>query len=709
MKQKKQKLFITILLVGIIAITMLGLNSSIFASEENVAKVGSTEFATLNEAIAEAVETGGEITLLNDVNMASGIEITKDITINLNGKTITAPTKVFYVKAGTFTLKGNGEVKETTPYYAPIMVLGSTNENDNNYVTINVENGVSLEGWAGIFINNNGGCAYGVTINFNGEINSVRDSDNETGHGIYINGSINKQNNYPVINIGQSAKITSEGTGIYAAGYAKWNISGGIINAGEVGMEIRAGEVEIAGGNITATHIPTEVNANGNGSTTEGAAVAIAQHTTKLPINVKISGGKFTAFTPLYQSNPENNSTEDIAKIKLAVTGGTFNTISTSANEPTPENSVYSENFTKFIKGGTYSIEPNYTYLEDGYTYYENGNSVVVAEEATMTIESEAIVLKVGESADLGIKVSNNAVKDYVRIEKLTDDEAKELEQFEEYKDAFNAKGFALNGQTITANEAGATVLEVGLGGMGGQILVFAYEVKPDDKSSKTENEISEILSNAILEAMESEEEVTELLGLTEEELKKIGEALFAGKTITTEISINENKEPSNTEVKKIEEKLSDGAKIATYYEIDVLINADGEEIGKIKDLGKKIELELIVPSNITEVKEGFTRTYSIIRIHNGTAEIVAKGLVAKDGKINFGTDKFSTYALAYTDTATASKPTDETTNTAEEAKTTESTSNTSNPKTGDSIVKTFILFTVSLIGIVLIVKKMKH
>ena len=44
----------------------------------------------------------------------------------------------------------------------------------------------------------------------------------------------------------------------------------------------------------------------------------------------------------------------------------------------------------------------------------------------------------------------------------------------------------------------------------------------------------------------------------------------------------------------------------------------------------------------------GYTRTYSIVRVHNGVAETLES--TVSDGKISFSTDKFSTYLIAYSD-----------------------------------------------------------
>ena len=73
-----------------------------------------------------------------------------------------------------------------------------------------------------------------------------------------------------------------------------------IINGGEIegltGIEMRAGTLTVTGGTINATGAYA-ANANGNGSTVEGAAIAVSQHSTFKAVTADIQGGKITADT----------------------------------------------------------------------------------------------------------------------------------------------------------------------------------------------------------------------------------------------------------------------------------------------------------------------------------------------------------------------------------------------------------------------------
>ena len=105
------------LLATILALVMaLGLTTAAWADGEgttaNVAKIGETGYATLAEAI-ETAQAGNTIVLQADAAINSNTKITKDVAIDLNGKTVTVTTvgtqNAFEVRDGaTFTIKDSG-------------------------------------------------------------------------------------------------------------------------------------------------------------------------------------------------------------------------------------------------------------------------------------------------------------------------------------------------------------------------------------------------------------------------------------------------------------------------------------------------------------------------------------------------------------------------------------------------------------------------
>lgn len=141
----------------------------------------------------------------------------------------------------------------------------------------------------------------------------------------YITGNQKKTSGaIPIINI----RGGTIGTNIYAAGYAQWNVYGGEFKS-FTAMEIRAGILNVYGGHFESDSETFSCKSNGNGTTTEGAGLSIAQHTTKLPIDVNIYGGTFKGILPISLRAPEYQA--DTSIVNVNIFGGTF--ITTSSNE----------------------------------------------------------------------------------------------------------------------------------------------------------------------------------------------------------------------------------------------------------------------------------------------------------------------------------------------------------------------------------------
>ncbi len=125
------------------------------------------------------------------------------------------------------------------------------------------------------------------------------------------------------------------------------------------GIEMRAGTLNVyEGAEITGGKGEPDSHANDNGTTTNNAAIAVAQHNTGEAININIKGGTFTGGAAFYESNPQGN--EDISKVTIQIEGGTFTATGLNAD------SVYSENKTGFISGGKFSSDVK-EYITDQY------------------------------------------------------------------------------------------------------------------------------------------------------------------------------------------------------------------------------------------------------------------------------------------------------------------------------------------------------
>ena len=349
---------------------------------DNVAEVNGKGYPTLQEAITAA--KGAEITLLADVKGQERVNIDdgETVTIDLNNYDVTFAANEqnvynsFYVTHGTLNLLGTGRVSEQEggEFYAPVLVEGATND-QKDYSVVNVGEGVTLQGWAGIMIDYNSAMtAYGVVVNVDGTLCSVPDTSGSGGHALYINGSIAAtEGNVPKITLDGATLNTEAGNGMYLAGYAETSIRNSTITSsseGSTGIEIRAGKLTITGSTVTGGSGEYEGGPNGNGSTSSNVALAVVQHTTKLPLEVTVNGGTFSGGAAFIQADEQNNGDEAIAKIKIDIQDGKF------------EGEVYSKNIAKFISGGTFSSNVS-EYLADNTALTPNADGTFEAIEAS--------------------------------------------------------------------------------------------------------------------------------------------------------------------------------------------------------------------------------------------------------------------------------------------------------------------------------------
>lgn len=353
-----------------------------------VAQIGDQYYATLEDAVLK-VANGDTITLLKDVALDNGLKIgsvdseQKVLTLDLNGHSISAARSVIGVQNAKLTVTGPGKIYETSPYLGAIYIKGSNNAENKDYTVVNIGAGVELEAWSPIFVtpfeSSGAPYAYGVVVNVDGaKLIGKTDSSGDRGSAIYVNGQIKDQNNAPKLVLNNVTQ-TAAGTGMYLAGYANTTITGGSITGSNTGIEIRAGELTVNGATVVGNGVPTEVTPNGNGSTTDGAGIAVAQHTTKLPIKVTINRSDISGYSALYQSNPEKNDDASVKKVSVAVNGGTFKAINGGTC------GVYSENNCVTISGGAFTdLASAVKYAADGATITlagdTNGNGVVFAE-----------------------------------------------------------------------------------------------------------------------------------------------------------------------------------------------------------------------------------------------------------------------------------------------------------------------------------------
>ena len=355
--------------IFIILLFTIILPSNIYASTNSLARIGNNYYDTLSDAIANA-KSNETIILTTNIKEDNTLIINKTVNIDLNGKNITAPEKVFLVEGGSLNLTGKGTIKEESPNYGAIMIKGSTDPNAPNYSTLTVGSDITLEGWSGIFITHNNSKSYGVKVDFSGNINAISDTSGGEGIGIYVNGNIKEKTNVPIVNIKDGANITSNGNGLYIAGYSIFNIGESTISGLESGIGIKSGILNITGATIICNgEDATPTEGYNNGIKHSGTAIQIESnngYAGNMELNIKSGNFKSKNSNVIYEyigrgSNTMVNS--------IDITGGTF--ISDSNKEVLRFSDSFKNKHNNFIKGGKYSSNPT-NYLDIGYKVVED-------------------------------------------------------------------------------------------------------------------------------------------------------------------------------------------------------------------------------------------------------------------------------------------------------------------------------------------------
>ena len=358
-------------------------------------------YKTLTEALA-AVDDSETLTLLEDLDLTVPVTITKAITLDLGGKTLTLQRDqnsntaigLDFTSSGNSVLRngtiidnrsngnticgfiavrlnGNGTL---TTEDLTVQTYKPDSEANYNYLlridggtgTLRLNSGTVVEeleqsnpstdvkfGTVGVVIL---GTETTSTTDFTNTTNLIIEDGVEiTTSSFAISGNGSNSNGTTItINGGEITSLYAQG--IYHPQYGTLNIDGGTVT-GVTGIEIRSGKLNVSGDAvIVGTGSPIESDPNGNGSTTSGAGIAVVQHTTKLPIIVNITGGEISGYNALYQENTQKNDEAAVAKIELYVDGGNFVATGTDGQ------AVYSENKQNFISGGNFSdpIEQEY-------------------------------------------------------------------------------------------------------------------------------------------------------------------------------------------------------------------------------------------------------------------------------------------------------------------------------------------------------------
>ncbi len=426
------------------------------SSTEKVVSVtsGSTvvQYGSFDEAIASA-SSGSIVKLLSDVN-SSGVTVEKDLTIDLDGKTITFTSKTgnyaFVVNSGSLSIE-NGTMIDQTNYgvttdgHALICISGAGSDVTLDDLTMKAYNPNGGEKWHyvvrvldGASLTLSNGCEIvpmdnteeytqdsdsglvGIYIRGTPELRTILEINDSsilsTSYAISGNGNPCNPAQIGMTKNGNTEITINSGTiqslylpGIYNPQYGDVVINGGHIE-GSSGIEIRSGTLSVYGGSIMSNSDSFQIGPNGNGPTSRGVGIVVTQHTTKQPIRVTVTGGAVSGCYGLYEATPQQNSVPE--RVSMSVTGGTITGFGYDA--------VYSQNKTSFITGGTFNSDVRINnYVADSVSVQEKSGLWYVGEvvDPTPVISGDDVVIPKVDSDEVSFVVVSTQDKATIQTE----------------------------------------------------------------------------------------------------------------------------------------------------------------------------------------------------------------------------------------------------------------------------------------------------
>lgn len=262
-----------------------------------VAEVNGVQYTSVQEAV-NAANAGDTVTLISDEALQASVKIQKDLTIDLNGNTLTYKT-----------VNNNGAL------YADGINLTVVDSSDPSTGLIKtVKEGDAMMTPSGIWANN------GATVNF--ESGSI-----DAPNGIHVG------NGDSVANV-SGGTITAEKSALYVSGWktqgdAHATVTGGKLIGGEYGVNVNGYcDVTIEGGEISGEYGVGVTSGKSDltitGGTINGTVNGVYLNNTGALVpgtkNVEITGGVITAENGDALYSPSDN-------FIIAVSGGEFSSL----------------------------------------------------------------------------------------------------------------------------------------------------------------------------------------------------------------------------------------------------------------------------------------------------------------------------------------------------------------------------------------------
>ena len=424
-----------------------------------VAKIGTVEYATLADAIA-AAKDGEKVILLSDRKNFVTNTIGANITIDLNGKTLSlGNNNPFFRTNGEVTIQ-NGTIDSNVACVIVnaynkltlknVKITGVTGNNGKNLVnvcsnaevTIDKDTVLTASGsnGAAVFIGQDADAKY--TLNVYGKVIQESKSFAISGNGSYKGTT--------TINIYDGAEVKSASVAIYHPQDGVINVNGGLVE-GYCAIGIKSGTLNINGGTVRGTaddHVLDDSNSTSGTIIYDGSAIVVDSRAAGYAgnVNINVTGGTVeSCYSTAIREIGEQDKPNMTQLTKLNVTGGSVLGASQELGNVTNDmlvRDISSSNVS--VSGGTFNHAVPETYCADGFVPTKN-------EDGTYGVKESRYVASVGDAKyeTLAEAIAAAAKGSTVTLladtrENVTIDKALTLD----------LNGFTLNGGTVEAKPA---------------------------------------------------------------------------------------------------------------------------------------------------------------------------------------------------------------------------------------------------------------
>lgn len=360
------------------------------------------------ESLKKCLTDGGACKVTKDIDASSEEKfvITKNVNLDLNGKTLQALLKISG-KETVFTINssvtGGKLIGKTGEGHAAVAV-------DAAKLVLN-DGAILNETGYGVY------CLNGATAIINGgeikSLDSAISGNNTTGTMFFeVNGG----------------KLTAErGASIYMPNQVSLKITDGVLTGG---VSVRMGTITISGGTINAFN-GTEANPidkpeesyaiDGNVWFPDAIAVLGGTYISKAEegnkLNLTITGGTINVNNKLGSAVAVYDFGKEKQEMKVSITGGKFTTASTSRNaydvlnlkglnvtNPKKGYGVISNTVSTLVTGGTFSTDVT-EFVGYKYVVNKTGNTYTVVENKVLETTDEKVSFESDKALDNNLKL----------------------------------------------------------------------------------------------------------------------------------------------------------------------------------------------------------------------------------------------------------------------------------------------------------------